>query len=78
MTDDTHAIMQTMASTIDGFLNGKRLPKRIGFAILVFPFDSPQGTRTNFVSNADRDDMIAALKEVAARFEGRMQESGNA
>jgi hypothetical protein len=75
---DTEMVMQTMAKTIDGFLNGKADPKRIGFAILVFPFDAPEGTRTNYVSNADRDDMITALKEVVARFEGRVQTGGKA
>jgi hypothetical protein len=78
MTDSTTAIMQTMASTIDGFLNGKQQPKRLGFVIMVFPFDAPEGARTNYVSNADREDMIVALKEVVARFEGRRQEGGNA
>jgi hypothetical protein len=75
---DSELVMQTMAKTIDGFLNGNTNPKRVGFAILVFPFDGPANARTNYVSNADRNDMIVALKEVVARFEGRRQEGGNA
>lgn len=63
--------MQVLAETVDDYLNGKRRPRRVGFAIFVFPFDQPHGARTNYVSNADRATMIAAMKEVVARFEGR-------
>jgi hypothetical protein len=75
---ETNAAMQMMAETLDGFLNGDRAPKRIGFALLVFPFDAPPGARTNYISNADRATMVVALKEIVARFEGRHQEGGRA
>lgn len=76
--NDARAVMQVLARTIDDFLNGKADPKRVGFALLVFPLNGPEGQRTNYVSNGRRNDMLAALKEVIARFEGRHQEGGNA
>ncbi len=63
--------MQVIAHAIDDYFNGKRHPKRIGFALLVFPTDEPEGSRVNYVSSCSRRDMIAAMKEVVARLEGR-------
>lgn len=63
--------MQVVAETLDGFFNGDRKPKRVGFCLLVFPADQPEGERVNYVSNCDRQDMIVALKEIVARLEGR-------
>ena len=42
--------------------------------LIVAPFDAPPDQRTNYVSNADRADMLVLLKEVVARFEGRGHE----
>lgn len=42
-----------------------------GITLLIFPQAGPDKGRTNYVSNCDRADMLAAMKEVAARFEGR-------
>ena len=53
--------MQKMADYV-----GEMLPKDMGFAILVFPFNS--GT-SNYISNAQRPDMIKALRETANRLE---------
>jgi hypothetical protein len=44
------------------------LPREYGFAVLVFKYGSAH--RVNYVSSADRGDMIAALKGLLARFEG--------
>lgn len=38
-----------------------KLPKGFGFALLVFPFNRPG--IANYISNADRQTMIEALKE---------------
>lgn len=70
MSRDT---MQILASEVNRMLNGKAGPQRNGFVLLVFPFNGPEGQRTNYVSNADRASMIVALKEIVARFEGRVQ-----
>ncbi|MGZ2449601.1 hypothetical protein ACVIRO_002355 [Rhizobium ruizarguesonis] len=77
MTDTKH-FMQALASGIDEILNGNVLPKKNGFVVLVFPFDQVDGARTNYVSNCDRKDIIAALKEVTARFEGQPHQTGRA
>ncbi|MEK1908197.1 MAG: hypothetical protein AAAB13_20685 [Pseudomonas sp.] len=75
---DTKQFMQGLASGIDEILNGNVNPKKNGFVVLVFPFDQVEGSRTNYVSNCERRDIIAALKEVAARFEGQPYQTGRA
>ena len=75
---DTKQFMQALASGIDEILNGNGLPKKNGFVVLVFPLDQVEGSRTNYVSNCDRRDIIAALKEVTARFEGSPHQTGRA
>jgi hypothetical protein len=44
--------------------------KSYGFAIFVFPCNGDRG-RMNYISNAEREDMVAALKEFIANSEGR-------
>lgn len=70
--------LKALASGIDRILNGEaRGPDRAnGFVLLAFPFGSQDGRRVNYISNAERADMLAALKEIVARFEGRVQETG--
>lgn len=75
---DTKNMMQSMASALDDVLNEKGKPKKNGFVLLVFPFHGPEGQRTNYVSNGQRQDVVAALKEIIARFEGQPQQSGRA
>lgn len=74
--------MQVLARTVDEFLNGDERGKiedpKIGFALLVFPFGGPEGARTNWVSNGQRKDMLVALKEIVARFEGQADQRGTA
>lgn len=43
--------------------------------LLIAPFNGPEGSRTNYVSNVQRADMIVCMKEVVARFEGRVPET---
>lgn len=75
---DTAKMMQAMASALDGALNEKGKPKTNGFVLLVFPFDGLEGQRTNYVSNGRREDILVALKEMVARFEGQPNQSGRA
>ena len=49
-----------------------------GFVLLQFPFGGPDKARVNYISNANREDMLAALKEITARFEGQHHEGGRA
>jgi hypothetical protein len=72
------AQMRAVAETLDEFLNGKNTPKhkrQTGFCVLMFPFGDPTGNphrdRINYISNANRQDMIIAMKELISRFEGR-------
>lgn len=75
---DTEQLLQNIAQDLDKTLNGTRRPKRAAFVVLVVPFDGPEGARTNYVSNADRKDVVAMLKEVVARFEGQPYQEGTA
>lgn len=42
-----------------------------GYTLLVWPIGDADG-RMNYISNGAREDMIAALKELVANFEGRI------
>ena len=64
-------MLNQLARGIDVILNGKD-QKSIGFILMVFPFDGHEG-RCNYVSNAQRKDVVALLKEQLARFEERLE-----
>lgn len=72
--------MNALARDLDGLFNGdaKGHDRKNGFVLLVFPFNGPEGQRTNYISNAERKDMIVALKEIVARFEGQSLQQGRA
>lgn len=78
VNNGTKDMMQAIAKGLDDILNGEARPRKNGFVVLVFPFDQHEGARTNYVSNCDRSDIVAALKEVTARFEGQPHQSGRA
>lgn len=69
--------MTAVARGIDDAFNGSARPKKVGFILLVFPFDDHDG-RANYMSNAKREDVVIMLKEQIARFEGQPEISGNA
>lgn len=74
------AQMVHLARTIDRIFNGDPGPERVkktGFFLCVFPFDNFDG-RSNYVSNANRKDIIVLLKEMAARFQGQPEVEGRA
>ncbi|HEX2242709.1 MAG TPA: hypothetical protein VHK27_05565 [Gammaproteobacteria bacterium] len=65
--------MNAIAGALDDMFNGnpaERLgkPRTVGFILLTFKFGE-QG-RCNYISNADRKDVITLLKEQLAYFEG--------
>jgi hypothetical protein len=69
--------MNRLARALNEYFNGDvpNSQRTTGFVLLVFPFGSvPSRDRINYISNAERSDMITALKEIVARFEGRMME----
>jgi len=70
------AQMNALAESLDDILNGegcKKEDRKIGFFLTIFPFND-QG-RFNYISNADKLDIRAMLKDVVARIEGRMMET---
>ena len=67
----TKMLMQDAARLVDTLINPTSGPRQNGFVVLVFPLDQPDGARTNYVSNVERQSIVAALKEIVARFEGR-------
>ncbi len=55
--------MRELANMIDEKIEG------LGFALIVFPFN-PDGQKgiSNYISNAQREDMIKALEETLGRW----------
>ena len=79
----TEAVMQGLASGIDGILNGDQedplnTGRKYGFVLLVAEFGDVAEGRVNYVSNGDKVTMVAMLKEDLARLEGRYQDGGRA
>lgn len=69
---DTTRLLQGLAKVINASV------KPHGFVLLTIASDGPAGSRVNYVSNSDRQDIVVALKEILARFEGQPQQSGRA
>lgn len=74
-----HQLMNSMAAGIDDVLNGDKTgaDREWGFVLLVFPFHGADG-RANYISNANRADIVVLLKEQLARFEGQPEMTGKA
>lgn len=65
--------MVHFAGEIDKKMNGTDRPREHGFVLLMFGFGEGGKDKTmNYISNADRETVIAALKELVANLEGRM------
>lgn len=71
--------MNQLARYLDQRFNGlaKGKGKKTGFVLLVFPFGNHEG-RCNYISNAEREDVIVLLKEQLARFQGIPEAEGRA
>lgn len=69
-----HHTMNALARGIDEALNGKRKPRKLGFILLVAEFGQITNGRVNYISNGERADMIAMMREYLARLEGRYQD----
>lgn len=61
-----HGVMNGVAEVLEDVL-----PAGYGFALLAFKLNVAGPGHMNYISNAERADMIAALKELIANFEGR-------
>lgn len=64
-----HERMNALARALSELL------KPAGFALLVFDMNRIEGGRVNYISNAERASMLAAMKEFIARAEGRVHET---
>ncbi len=72
------AKMNQIAHQLDEAFNGAShgLERKTGFALLVFDMGMVEAGRMNWISNAQRQDMIVALKEMVAQLEGRVAPGG--
>ena len=75
--EEYRANMNALAKTLDAFFNGDG-ERKVGFALLTYNFgDDIQSTgRINYIGNGARADVLVALKELVARWEGRYAEPG--
>lgn len=69
--------MRKLAQDIDKSFNGtlRGKTRAIGFALLIFelsenPFEE---NRMNYISNTERGEMIVAMKEFIAKWEGQAE-----
>jgi hypothetical protein len=71
--------MNRFAELLDELFNGpaKGEARETGFVLLVFPLGDHEG-RCNYISNANRDDVVVMLKEQIKRFEGQPEIRGHA
>ena len=71
--------MNELARAIDVMFNGNKTGKErgVGFCLLLFNFGEGPG-RANYISNANRSDVVTLLKEQLARFEGQPLKPGRA
>lgn len=77
IVDKYRSQMGALDNVLDMMFN-PNLKKEVGFVLLVFPFGEVEGN-CNYISNAETKSGIAnMLKEMAARLEGRVTESGTA
>ena len=78
--DRYRGMMKAVGAGLDKIFNGEATgrARQTGFILLVFPFGEHEG-RCNYISNgADRQDVVALMKEQIARFEGQPEVTGTA
>ena len=77
--EEHRAMLNALAKGIDRVLNDGEEPKKLGFALLIYNFgEDLTGTgRINYIGNGERGQVLAALKELVARWEGRYAEPGD-
>ena len=72
---EARELMNDLARAIDQTMNGDKHPRKWGFALLIYPFGDPSQDRMNYIGNGKREDVLVAIKELAARWEGRWVDS---
>lgn len=73
-----HAQMSAIAKALDEMFNGKIGKKKTAFVLLTAHFGDIKDSRVNYISNAERTDTLAMMKEFIARAEGRYVETDDA
>lgn len=81
-----HAQMNALATVLDEMLNGEGgataqpSDKRVGFFLAVYDMEHPGPApgRFNYISNSNKTDVRAMMKEIEARLSARLQAEGNA
>jgi hypothetical protein len=68
---ELHEVMNAIGRLIDETLNPDKKNRKWGFTLLMFELNTHEG-RMNYLSNAAREDMLTAMKELIANFEGRV------
>lgn len=78
ITEEYREKMNHLAGVLDEFFNGEKRghDRGVGFILMVFPFG--EGGRCNYISNANRRDVVIMLKEQLKRFEGQPELKGTA
>ena len=76
--EEYRAKMNFLAEQMDHFFNGdlRGEDRHTGFCLMVFEFGN--AGRANYISNANRADVVTMLKEQLARFEGQPEMKGTA
>lgn len=77
VSPEYRSMLNRMAGAIDTAFNQGADPKQTGFALLLFRFGEIEAGTMNWISNAERKDMLTALKEMVAQLEGRVPETSN-
>ena len=79
IVEEQRDLMNELAVRLDVLFNGeaKGTDRKNGFILMVFPFETDDG-RCNYISNAERKDVVAMLKHQIARFEGQPDLKGSA
>jgi hypothetical protein len=72
---NTNRQLQGLARVIDASIAPTRF---VLLTIAPHSSGAADGSRVNYVSNCDRADIVVALKEIIARFEGQAQVRGTA
>lgn len=83
--DDLHELMNGLAHALDDVFNGNGCApgdKKVWFFLVAGNMaagtEEPLTNRFNYISNADKLDVHATLKDVLARLEARIFEGGRA
>jgi len=73
-------LMNSLADLLQEVLNGKgtrMTDSKVGFVLMVFNMNEVGG-RCNYISNANRKDVMTLMKEQITYFEGMPSQKGNA